>query len=60
MVRGFSRMTVVRVDATTRDPKAEGYPRTFAFDPRESASMLSLAVMQAASRVERSELFGRE
>ena len=38
MVRGCSRMTAVRVDATIREPKEEVYSRKSAFDPRKSAS----------------------
>jgi len=44
MVRGFSRMTVERVEASTRDHSEELYSRKFALDPRESASWLSRVV----------------
>jgi len=39
----LSWMAAERVDANTRDPNEEGYPRKFAFDPRKSASRLSRA-----------------
>jgi len=42
--RGFSWMAAERVDANTRNPKEEGYPRKFAFDLRKSASRLSRAL----------------
>jgi len=34
MVRGFSRIAAVRVDANNRYPKEEVYSRKSAFDPR--------------------------
>jgi len=43
MVRGFSRIAIWSVEANTRGPNEEVYPRKFAFDPRKSASRLSRA-----------------
>jgi len=45
MVRGFSRIAAVRLEANSRDPKEEVYSRKSAFDPRESASRLSRVVI---------------